>query len=108
MNKTLSKTKRRKIQITSVKDPSVIAGITNEEIMEESDKYDKESYNPLENIAEKEILVPNHRTETITIRLTEQEKETIAKKAEENGLNQSSYVRMIVKRYLKETEALYK
>ena len=98
-----NQTKRKKIQITSVKDPSSITGLTNEEIMQESDKYDKDNYNPLNDIAEKEVLVPNYRTETITIRLTEQEKETIAKKAEENGLNQSSYVRMIVKRYLKET-----
>ena len=84
MNKN---TKRRKIKITSVKDPSSITGLTNEEIMQESDKYDKENYNPLENISEKEVLVPKYRTQTLTIRLTEQEKATISKKAEENGLN---------------------
>ena len=57
-------TKRRKIKITSVKDPSSITGLTNEEIMQESDKYDKENYNPLENISEKEVLVPNYNYKT--------------------------------------------
>jgi hypothetical protein len=49
---------RRKVVIKVVDDVSQFGNITNEELLAESDKYDKDNYNPLDNIEDKEILVP--------------------------------------------------
>lgn len=100
----MSKNLRRKIQVKTVRDVASLGQITNEELLADEKKYDKDNYNPLENIEEKEILIPDSRTEVITIRLTEKENEKIKKIAQENGISKSALVRMLVTRSLKKSD----
>jgi len=100
----MTKIKRRKIQIKSVKDISSLGQMTDTELLADSEKYDKENYDPLKNLDDKEILIPSNRTEVITIRLTEKENEKISKIARENGLSKSALVRMLVTRSLKKPD----
>lgn len=97
----MSKIQRKKIQAKTVNDVSSLCQISKEELLKDAEKYDKENYNPLENLDEKEVLVPENRTEVITIRLTQKENEQITKIARENGLSKSSLLRMLVTRSLK-------
>ena len=98
------KNPRRKIQVKTVRDVASLGQITNEELLADEKKYDKDNYNPLENIEEKEILIPDSRTEVITIRLTEKENEKIKRIAQENGISKSALVRMLVTRSLKKSD----
>ncbi|MHB9095883.1 MAG: plasmid mobilization protein [Eubacteriales bacterium] len=100
----MSKNLRRKIQVKTVRDVASLGQITNEELSADEKKYDKDNYNPLENIEEKGILIPDSRTEVITIRLTEKENEKIKKIAQENGISKSALVRMLVTRSLKKSD----
>ncbi|WP_347488023.1 plasmid mobilization protein [Desulfoscipio sp. XC116] len=100
----MSKTQRRKINIKTVKDVSSLGQVTKKELLAESQRYDKGKYNPLDNLEEKKLLIPEQKTEVITIRLTERENEQISKIARENGLSKSALVRMLVTRSLKKTD----
>lgn len=100
----MSKIQRRKIQAKTVNDVSSLGQISKEELIKDAEKYDKENYNPLETLDEKEVLVPENRTEVITIRLTQKENEQITKIARENGLSKSSLLRMLVTRSLKKSD----
>ncbi|MHB8170118.1 MAG: plasmid mobilization protein [Thermincolia bacterium] len=95
---------KKKIQIERVKDVSSLGQMTDEKLMADAEKYDKDNYNPLENIEDKEILIPDNRTEIITIRLTEKENEKIRRIAMENGISKSALVRMLVTRSLKKSD----
>lgn len=96
--------KKRLIKIETMQDITELGQISKEELLADHEKYDKDNYNPLDNLDEKEILVPANRTEVITIRLTEKENEQIAKIALENGLSKSALVRMLVTRSLKKSD----
>jgi hypothetical protein len=52
---------RRKIKIKVVDDASQYSNITNEQLLADSEKYDKENYNPLDNIEDKEVFIPKLR-----------------------------------------------
>jgi len=99
----MSETKRRTIKVKRVEDVSSLGQISDEQLLADAEKYDKDNYNPLENIEDKEILIPN-RTKVITIRLTENENEKIQKIAQENGISKSALVRMLVTRSLKKSD----
>ncbi len=99
----MNKSKRRKIQIKHYDDISDLGQILKEELLSDAEKYDKDNYNPLSNLYDKEILIPGKMTETITIRLTSQENEMIKKISAENGLSKSAFLRMIVKKTLSNT-----
>jgi LysM repeat protein len=100
----MSKKERRKIQVKSVKDVTSLGQITKEELLADMEKFDKVNYNPLESDEDKEVLIPDHKTEIITVRLTRNEKEKLKKIARENGLTGSALVRMIITRSLKKQE----
>lgn len=100
----MNKAKRRQIQVKKVKDVSTLGQISKKELLADAEKYDKENYNPLGNLEDKEILTPANKTETITIRLTEQENEMIRKISAEYGLSKSAFLRMIVKRSLSKSD----
>lgn len=95
---------RKTIKAKKVKEVSSLGQMTDEELMADAEKYDIDNYNPLENIEDKEILIPDNRTEIITIRLTEKENEKIRKIALENGISKSALVRMLVTRSLKKSD----
>jgi predicted DNA binding CopG/RHH family protein len=99
----MSERKRRTIKVKRVKDVASLGQITDEQLLGDAEKYDKDNYNPLENMEDKEILIPN-RTKVITIRLTENENEKIQKIAQENGISKSALVRMLVTRSLKKSD----
>jgi predicted DNA binding CopG/RHH family protein len=100
----MNKAKRRQIKIKNVKDVSTLGQISKQELLADTEKYDKDNYNPLENLEDKEIHTPANKTETITIRLTKQENETIRKISSEYGLSKSAFLRMIIKRSLSKSE----
>ncbi len=100
----MGRRKRRTVKIETVKDVTELGQITKEELLADHEKYDKENYNPSDNLDEKEVLVPANRTEVITIRLTEKENEKITKIALENGLSKSALVRMLVTRSLRTSD----
>jgi len=102
----MSKKERRKIQVKSVQDVSSLGQITKDELLADMEKFDKENYNPLESVEDKEVLIPDHKTEIITVRLTRHEKEKLKKIAQENGLTGSALVRMIITRSLKKQDFL--
>jgi predicted DNA binding CopG/RHH family protein len=97
----MTKKIRRHINVKSVSDVSVLGHITKDQLLKDAESYDINNYNPLENLSEKEILVPDNRTETISIRLTPQENELIKKYARDNGLSKSAFLRMLIVRSLK-------
>lgn len=96
----MSKVPRRIIRVKSIDDVTSLGQITKEELLTDSEKYDKENYNPLD-AQEKEILVPDNRTEVVTIRLTKKENDHISRIAHENGLSKSALLRMLVTRSLR-------
>ncbi len=100
----MNKTKRRRIQIETVQDATSLGQVSKKELLADAEKYDKENYNPLENLKEKEIVSSANKTETITIRLSKQENELIKKISDEYGLSKSAFLRMIVKRSLSKSE----
>ncbi|KKM12410.1 hypothetical protein SY88_04540 [Clostridiales bacterium PH28_bin88] len=100
----MSKGSRRKIEVKTLEDVTSLGQISKDELLADAEKYDKECYNPLENLEEKEVLLPENRTEVITIRLTKAENEQITRLARENGLSKSALLRMLVTRSLKKSD----
>ncbi|MDA8210320.1 MAG: hypothetical protein M0021_00330 [Clostridia bacterium] len=100
----MSKKERRKIHVKSVQDVSNLGQITKDELLADMVKFDKDTYNPLETLEDKEVLIPDHKSEIVTIRLTRHEKELLKKIARENGLTGSALIRMIITRSLKKPE----
>lgn len=100
----MSKKERKKLEIQTVKDVTGLGQISKKDLIAESIAYELNNYSPLEHLNEKEVLNPKHKSEVITIRLTTQENSLITHLADENGLSKSAFVRMVVKRALKETE----
>jgi|GEM_PF-3070424 len=100
----MTKKTRRQIDVKPMSDVSVLGQTTKEQLKNDSEKYDLENYNPLENLADKEVLLPDNRTEIITIRLTRQENELIQKRARDNGLSKSAFLRMLVTRSLRKSD----
>jgi len=97
----MSRVSRRKITAKTVEDVTSLGQISKAELLADAEQYDKEKYNPLENLEEKEVLLPENRTQVITIRLTKAENEQITRLARENGLSKSALLRMLVTRSLK-------
>ena len=93
---------RNKIRVKTVPDVTQLDQVTKQQILADSMEYDKDNYNPLD--GDKEILIPDNRTEVMTIRLTPKENEAIKKIAQQNGLSKSSLLRMLVTRSLKNFE----
>ena len=100
----MSKKPRQPIQVKPVNDASQLGQITKQELLTESEKYDQDNYNPTKNLADKEMLVPTNKSEVVTIRLSPQENQLISNLADENGLTKSAFIRMVVKRAIKEQE----
>jgi hypothetical protein len=100
----MTEKQRRTITAKKVKEVSILGQMTDEELMADAKKYDQDNYNPLDNIEDKEILIPDNRTEIITIRLTEKENDKIRRIAMENGISKSALVRMLVTRSLKKSD----
>jgi len=97
---------RQKIVVETYQDVSQLGQITKQQLLDESDKYDPENYDPLENLTDKEILIPKNKTEILTIRLTPRENQGVSQLADEIGLSKSAFVRMVVKKALKEHELI--
>jgi hypothetical protein len=100
----MNKKTHQKIQVKTINDASHLGQISKEELLSESEKYDKDSYDPTENLAEKEVLIPKNKSEVVTIRLTPQENKLVTDLADENGLSKSAFIRMVVKKAIKEHE----
>ena len=101
----MTKKTRRQINIKPISDVSVLGQTPKEQLIkEDAEKYSPENYNPLKNLSEKEVIVPDNRTEITSIRLTQQENELIKKHARDNGLSKSAFLRMLVKRSLKRND----
>ena len=97
----MTKAQRRKIIAKSVQDVSELGQISKKDLLNESDRFDRENYDPMANLDDKEVLIPDNRTEVVTIRLTEQENEKIKKIAMANGISKSALIRMLVTRSLR-------
>jgi len=100
----MSKGFRRKIKVKTLEDVTSLGQISKAGLLADAEKYDKERYNPLQNLEEKEVLLPENRTQVITIRLTKTENEQITRLARENGLSKSALLRMLVTRSLKKPD----
>ena len=101
----MSKKIRQKIQVQTISDASKLGQITKQELLSDSENYDQDNYNPIRNLSEKEMLIPTNKSEVVTIRLSPQENKLISNLADENGLSKSAFIRMVVKRAIKEQEA---
>jgi predicted DNA binding CopG/RHH family protein len=101
----MNKKRRQPIQVKTVNDASDLKQTTKDQLLADSEKFDKENYNPLNNLSDKEVLINKlNKTDVITIRLTPNENQLISDLADENGLSKSAFVRMVVKKALKEHE----
>jgi predicted DNA binding CopG/RHH family protein len=100
----MSNKTRQKIQVQTVTDASKLGQISKKELLADSEKYDADNYDPLKNLSEKEVLIPTNKSEVVTIRLSQQENKLITDLADENGLSKSAFIRMVVKRAIKEQE----
>lgn len=97
--------KKRKIIIQNVDDVTSLGQMTNEELMHDSVRYDSDNYDPLDNIDEKVMLVPDNKSEIITIRLTQQENDLLKRYALNNSMSKSSFVRSLVLKALHDNES---
>lgn len=100
----MSKKQRKNIKVQTLNNVSELGQTSKEKIMEESMLYDKDNYNPMNHLSEKEVLHPKNKSEVVTIRLSPDENKQIADLADENGLSKSAFIRMVVKRALKQEE----
>jgi hypothetical protein len=100
----MNKKQRQQINLKSIQDVTELGQITKSDLLSESQEFDKDNYKPTNNLSEKEVLVNKNKSDVITIRLTAQENKLISDLADENGLSKSAFVRMVVKKALKETE----
>lgn len=100
----MSKEKRQKITILTPEELEGDAQISTTELLEEHEKYDKNHYNPIANLEDKEVLISKKRSNVITIRLTPAENQVISNLADENGISKSAFVRMVVKNALKQNK----
>lgn len=98
----MNKKPRQRINVKTLDDVSHLNQISKKELLSESERYDKDSYNPLHNLAEKEVVVSKNKSDVVTIRLSKQENKLVSDLADENGLSKSAFIRMIVKRAIKE------
>lgn len=98
----MNKKARQKIITQVVKDVSDLGYMTKQELLKESDQYDPENYNPIDNLDEKEVILSKNKTDVVTIRLSSQENQMISDLADENGLSKSAFIRMVVKKAIKE------
>lgn len=92
---------RQKVKVKTVNDASELGQMTKQQLLEESEAYDQTTYNPINNLTKKEMLIPNKKTEVVTIRLSPQENQVISDLADENGLSKSAFIRMVVKKAIK-------
>jgi hypothetical protein len=58
----MSNDKRKKIHIKTLDDVSDLGQITKADLILESIQYDKENYNLLDHLDDKEIVSPNNKT----------------------------------------------
>lgn len=98
----MSEKRRRKVIIERHEDASLLGHITNEELLDLSLKYDLENYNPLENLNEKIKLVPDNKSEVITIRISKKENILLNQLSKKEGLSKSSYLRTILRKAISE------
>lgn len=98
----MSNKERENIKVQTYNDVTDLGQISKEKLLEEALKYDKANYNPLDNIEEKEVLHSKNKSEVVTIRLTSDENKLISHFADENGLSKSAFIRMVVKKALKQ------
>jgi predicted DNA binding CopG/RHH family protein len=97
----MNKKPRQKIITKSEKDISVLGQLTKKELLKQSDEYDPSNYNPVDTLKEKDVLLNKNKTDVVTIRLSSQENQLISELADENGLSKSAFIRMVVKKALK-------
>jgi predicted DNA binding CopG/RHH family protein len=100
----MSKKQRQRIKVISPENLDTPAKMSQSDIQEEHKQYDKEQYDPLTNVNDKEVLLPKRKTDVVTIRLTPSENQIISHLADENGLSKSAFIRMVVKKALKQEE----
>mgnify|MGYP000577801458 CR=1 FL=1 len=100
----MNKPTRQRMKIQTLEDLSEKGKMTKSDLLSESELFDKENYNPMNNLSEKEVLINKKRSDVITLRLTSYENKLITDLADENGLSKSAFVRMVVKKALNNTE----
>lgn len=100
----MSKKERRMIKSKVLSDVSKLGQITKEQLLRESEQYDKENYDPLADLTEKVVVRPHNRNEVITIRLTQEENNLLTDMAKRNKISRSALVRMLITRYLKKLD----
>lgn len=100
----MNKKERRKIEIKRPQEVTTLKQVAKQDLLTDAEKYDKENYDPLKNLSEKEIIVHQNKTKILTIRLSQKEDDLIKRLAEENGLSKSAFVRMLVTRSLKKAD----
>jgi predicted DNA binding CopG/RHH family protein len=100
----MNKKQRQKIITKSEKDISVLGQLTKQELLKQSDEFDPSNYNPVDTLKDKDVLLNKNKTDVVTIRLSSQENQLISELADENGLSKSAFIRMVVKKALKEHE----
>ena len=100
----MSKKERRMIKTKVFSDVSELGQITKEQLLRESEQYDKENYNPLADLSEKVVVHPQSRSEVITIRLTQEENNLLTDMAKRNKISRSALVRMLITRGLRKLD----
>jgi predicted DNA binding CopG/RHH family protein len=100
----MNKRQRHKIITKTEEDISLLGKMTKKEILKQSDEYDPSNYNPIDNLRDKDVLINKNKTDVVTIRLSSQENQLISDLADENGLSKSAFIRMVVKKALREHE----
>lgn len=98
----MDKRQRRKVQVKTVPDVSEFGQITKEQLLLDSEMYDPENYNSLERIEEKVLVVPDNKTEIVTIRMNQKENDLLKQLASQNGISKSAFLRNVIIKTLKE------
>lgn len=98
---------RKKVSIEKVEKAETLGQTSNEELLKESKNYDPENYDPMEDMDQKEIIVPdNNKTEVITMRFTKQENEILKLYARKKGISKSSVIRSILLEKINDLEEI--
>ena len=100
----MNKKPRQKIVTKTEYNSAHLSPPTKSDLLQESEAYDPANYDPLKNMEEKEVILNKKKTDVITLRLSSYENQRISELADENGLSKSAFIRMVVKKALKEHE----
>ncbi|HUW64401.1 MAG TPA: hypothetical protein VMW83_06860 [Spirochaetia bacterium] len=100
----MNKRERRAIESKVLPDVSELGQITKEQLLRESEQYDKDNYDPLADIADKVVIRPFKEREVITVHLTQEEDSLLIDMAKRRKISPSALIKVFIAQGLEKQE----